>query len=95
MTQPGQVRKPGPPTGNEDAPFWMRLVMANAQAYGDFILYCTKALQNCEAQIADFVADGKIDETKVLVGKREAVLELRHIFEAYRKEGEVNDRQTR
>lgn len=87
MTQPGQVRKPGPTEANEDAPIWMRTIMNNAAAYGDFILYCAQSVQRSEAQIADFLAADKMDEAKFMLAKREVVLEMRHILESYRKEG--------
>ncbi len=89
MTQPGIVQKPGPPTGNEDAPFWMRLIMSNAQAYADFMIFCAKGVSQCEQQIADFVAQNKMGEAQLMTGKRESILEMRHLLEAYRKEGEV------
>ena len=87
MTIPGQVQKPGPKMSNEDAPIWMRTIMNNAAAYGDFILYCAKGVQRCEAQIADFLAADKMDEAKFMLAKRESLLEMRFILEAYRKEG--------
>jgi hypothetical protein len=64
--------------------------MSNAQAYGDFMVFCAQGVNRCEQQIADFVAQNKLGEAQIMTGKREATLEMRHLLEAYRKEGEGN-----
>jgi hypothetical protein len=67
--------------------------MNNYTAYGDFYLDLTAGIQRCESQMADFVTAGKEKESLIMVGKREALLELRHLLEAYkRQEDEENDR---
>ncbi|NIQ87674.1 MAG: hypothetical protein GWN93_00665 [Deltaproteobacteria bacterium] len=62
--------------------------MNNYQAYNDFYLDLSNGIQRCEAQIADFLSGGKSEEAKVMLGKREALLEMRYMLEAYRKEEE-------
>ena len=85
MTQ-GIVRETETPALYTDAPLWMRTVMNHAQSYGDFFLDLTKGIQRCEAQVTDFLSGGKVDEAKIMLGKREALLEMRFLLEAYRRE---------
>ncbi len=85
MTQ-GIVRETETPALYKDAPLWMRTVMNHAQSYGDFYLDLTKGIQRCESQVADFLSGGKADEAKIMLGKREALLEMRFLLEAYRRE---------
>ena len=85
MTQ-GIIRETKTPEIYKDAPVWMLHVMNNAQAYGDFYLDLTKGIQRCEAQVSDFLAGGKLDEAKVMLGKREALIEMRFMLDAYRRE---------
>jgi len=85
MTQ-GIVRETEETALYKDAPFWMRHVMNNAQAYGDFYLDLTKGIQRCEAMLADFLAKSQDGEAKITLGKREALLEMRFLLEAYRRE---------
>ncbi len=87
MTQ-GIVREDATPKIYSDAPAWMLHVMNNYQAYNDFYLDLSNGIQRCEAQIADFLSGGKSEEAKVMLGKREALLEMRYMLEAYRKEEE-------
>ena len=89
MTQ-GIVRETETPDLYTDAPFWMRHVMNNAQAFGDFYLDLTKGVQRCESQVADFLSGGKADEAKIMLGKREALLEMRFMLDAYRREETAN-----
>ena len=84
----GQVREPGPSQRYEEAPLWMRTVMNNAQAFSDFYLDMAKSVQRCEQMIAEFLDKGEPDKAQKMLGKREALLEMRHILEAYRKEEE-------
>ena len=73
-----------------EAPLWMCHVMNNAQAYGDFYRDLTMGIQRCEAQISDFLAADKQGEAKIMLGKREALLEMRYLLEAYRREEKHN-----
>ncbi len=93
MTE-GIVREVETPAVYSEAPPWMLHVMNNAQAYGNFYLDLTQGIQRCETQIADFVSQGRVDETKIMLGKREALIEMRYMLEAYRREERNNDRQS-
>jgi len=91
MTQQGVVREKQTPNIYTDAPSWMLHIMNNYTAYGDFYLDLTAGIQRCESQMADFVTAGKEKESLIMVGKREALLELRYLLEAYkRQEDEEN-----
>lgn len=87
----GVVRENQTPQIYTDAPAWMLHVMNNTQAYVDFYKDLSHGIQRCEAQIADFLSGGKSEEAKVMLGKREALLEMRYMLEAYRKEEENAD----
>lgn len=88
MTQ-GIIREDATPTIYTEAPIWMLHVMNNAQAFGDFYLDLTKGIQRCEAQISDFLQDDKQGEAKIMLGKREALIEMRFMLEAYRRENDA------
>jgi len=85
MTQ-GVIKEDRTPRIYTEAPFWMTHVMNNTKAYGDFYLDLSNSIQRCESQIADFLSGDKSEEAKIMLGKREALLELRFILEAYAKE---------
>lgn len=89
MTQ-GIVRETEPTGLYKDAPLWMRTVMNNAQAYGDFYLDLTVGIQRCESQISDFLAKDQQGEAKIMLGKREALMEMRFMLDAYRREEDTN-----
>ena len=82
----GIVRETASPVVYTDAPLWMRTVLNNAAAYGDFMLDLTKGIKTVDSQIADFLASGDENKAKIMLGKREMLIEMRHIVEAYRKE---------
>ena len=89
MTQ-GIVREIETPDLYKDAPIWMRHVMNNAQAYGDFYTDLTKGIQRCESQISDFLVKDLQGEAKIMLGKREALMEMRFMLDAYRREEAVD-----
>ena len=90
MTE-GIVRQTETPDIYTEAPPWMLHIMNNATAYGNFYLDLTKGIQRCETQVTDFLSAGKADEAKVMLGKREALMEMRFLLEAYRTEEERNN----
>ena len=91
----GIVRETKTPDIYTEAPPWMLHVMNNAAAYGTFYLDLTQGIHRCETQVTDFLSAGKADEAKVMLGKREALMEMRFLLEAYRTEEERNnDRQS-
>lgn len=69
-----------------EAPLWMRTILNNAAAYGDFYTDLTRSIQRCDSQVADLLSTGEDTKAKIMLGKREMLVELRHIVEAYRKE---------
>lgn len=89
MTQ-GIVRETEPTALYKDAPLWMRTVMNNAQSYGDFYTDLTRGIQRCESQISDFLAKDQQGEAKIMLGKREALMEMRFMLDAYRREEDTN-----
>jgi hypothetical protein len=74
-----------------EAPMWMRTILNNAQAYADFIVDLVKSEQRVLTQAGDFLSEGNQEKALVMTGKREMLLELRHIVEAYRKEEVKNE----
>ena len=59
--------------------------------YTDFYKDLSHSIQRCEAQMADFLIAGKEKEGLIMVGKREALREMRFMLEAYKlKEEEEN-----
>ena len=69
-----------------EAPLWMQTILNNSAAYGDFLFDLTKREKSCDSQVADFLARGEDTKAKIMLGKREVLVEMRHIVEAYRKE---------
>jgi len=90
MTQ-GIVREQQSATAYTDAPLWIRTILNNAAAYGDFILDMTRGIKRIDSLIADNLSAGEDDKARILLGKREMLIEQRHIVEAYRKEQGGND----
>ena len=87
----GVVREQGTPHIYTEAPAWMLHIMNNFQAYTDFYKDLSHSIQRCEAQMADFLIAGKEKEGLIMVGKREALREMRFMLEAYKlKEEEEN-----
>ena len=82
----GIVRETASPVVYTDAPLWMRTVLNNAAAYGDFMLDMTRGIKRIDSLIADHLSTGDDDKARIMLGKREMLIEMRHIVEAYRKE---------
>ena len=82
----GIVREQQAPEVNVDAPIWIRTILNNSAAYADFITDNLRGVQRVDAQIADFLSQGEDAKAKIMLGKREMLIEQRHIVEAYRKE---------
>ena len=87
----GIVRETASPVTYTDAPLWIRTILNNAAAYGDFILDMTRGIKRIDSLIADNLSAGEDDKARILLGKREMLIEQRHIVEAYRKEQGGND----
>jgi hypothetical protein len=81
------VRETDPTQVYIEAPLWMQTILNNGAAYADFILDLTKSMKRVDNMISDFVKTNELDKARIMVGKREMLTELRHIVEAYRKEG--------
>ena len=80
------VRETASPVVYTDAPLWMRTILNNAAAYGDFYTDLTRSINRVDSQVADFLSAGDDNKAKIMLGKREMLVELRHIIEAYRRE---------
>jgi len=80
------VRETTSPVVYTDAPLWMRTILNNAAAYGDFYTDLTRSINRVDSQVADFLSAGDDNKAKIMLGKREMLVELRHIVEAYRRE---------
>ena len=91
MTQ-GIVREQQSAITYTDAPLWIRTILNNAAAYGDFMLDMTRGIKRIDSLIADHLATGDNDKARIMLGKREMLIEQRHIVEAYRKEEANNAR---
>jgi hypothetical protein len=89
MSQPGVIRQPGPTTGYKDAPLWIRTILNSAAAYGDFVTDIYKSINRCNDQIVEFLDANEPHKAQRMLGKREALEEMRFIVDAYRKEEEV------
>jgi len=87
----GIVREAAPSTVYTEAPLWMQTVLNNTATYADFLTDLVRSTQRVDAQIADFLSQGDNDKAKIMLGKREMLIELRHIVEAYRKEEVLNN----
>jgi len=80
------VRESASPVVYTDAPLWMRTILNNAAAYGDFYTDLTRSINRVDTQVADFLSAGDDNKARIMLGKREMLVELRHIVEAYRRE---------
>lgn len=86
MAQEGIVRKPVSVAGaSADAPLWINYILANAAAYGDFVSDMVRGMQRCNELIADFLEKDNLAAANRMLGKREALKEMRHMVDAYRK----------
>ena len=91
MTQQGIVRESEAPIKVwEHMPLWMQTVCNHAPSYADFWNDLTKSIIKIEGQIADLLGQGEDDRARLMLGKRDALKEIRYILEAYKKE-ERND----
>lgn len=95
MTTPGVIRQPGPKAGYEGAPLWIRTVLINPQVFGDFITDMVRSIQRCDSAVADFLDAGEMDKARKMLGKREALNEMRFMVEAYRREEEEKNARIR
>ena len=87
MTQPGIVRESDAPSKiYEHMPIWMQVVCNHAAAYVDFWNDLTTSIVKIEGQVADLFAKGEDRQAAIMLGKRDALKEMRHILEAYKKE---------
>lgn len=90
--QPGTVRESEAPTKvYEKMPLWMQVVCNHAPAYADFWNDLTQSIVRIEGQIADLFGKGEERQAAIMLGKRDALKEMRHILEAYKKEEERNN----
>jgi hypothetical protein len=69
-----------------EAPVWIRTILNNASVYADFITDMNRGMNRINNQIADFLSAGDDARARIMVGKKEMLVELLHIVEAYRKE---------
>lgn len=74
-----------------EAPLWMRTILNNTAAYADFVTDNIRGVQRVDSQIADFLSQGEDAKAKIMLGKREMLIEQRHIVEAYRREEVANN----
>jgi len=94
MNKPGVVRQPGPASGYEEAPLWVRTLLINPRVYGDFVTDMVRSIQRCDSAVASFLDDGDLQKAHKMLGKKEALNELRFIVESYRKEEEAKQHGT-